>query len=90
MRKLKSELKLKSGESFPKGTPCDVTFNGKDRVAFLKLPGREALARIGCAALCTYVTGFRRPSEAELESYVSDAICPTVSGAEDSRASSDE
>jgi len=78
--KLKTSLKLKDGTTYSSGLSTVVAFLGNGSIlATLTIGGRTF--KIRASKLCKYVTGFDRPSQSDLEGWVSDdGGCETVSG----------
>ncbi len=75
------EMKLQDNTVFPAGTRADVGFNTADTKAYLTFAGRETPVRISAARLNVYFKGFKKePSTKTLEKYMSEGICPTVTG----------
>ena len=78
---LKVDLKLKTGEVIPAGTPVELTFDPVTNRALLGVEGREKKVNLPCAALHKYGPGCSKvPSLARLEKMSSDAICTTPTG----------
>jgi len=93
-RTLKKDLKFKSGDIIPRGTPVEVEFLGERdprgySVALLKANWRGSNGRdyqrepvrISIAKLHKYVSGFGKPpGMAKLERMASDGVATTPTG----------
>jgi hypothetical protein len=86
-RKLKRDVRLKDGRTFPKDSPVDVKFFGdKDNghaVCEITVQGNDDSNRTyktSIANLPNTVSGFTKPSNATMEKWISDGIAKTPTG----------
>ena len=80
-RKLTRDVTIRDGRKFPQGTEVNVSFlDGKPTLCRITVAGSDDSWVTRIAGLSTTVSGFRNPSEATLEKWVGDSICPTPTG----------
>jgi len=86
-RKLKRDVKLKDGRTFPKDSPVDVKFFGnKDNghvVCEITVQGDDDSNRTYKTAISnlpTTVSGFAKPSMATMNKWINDGVARTPTG----------
>jgi len=85
-KKLKKDLKLKTGEVFNKGTSVTVEFlspsqSNSTRMAHIRVPGRREPVKMAITRLHVYVTGMSKPPTIKaLEKMMENGVGITPSG----------
>lgn len=75
---LKSDLKLKDGTTYNKGSSVTVMFNTDGKIELCGL--RDTPIKVSARGLANHVQGFSMPSMASMERWVSNGVSKSVTG----------
>jgi len=79
--KLKKDIKLKSGDTYPRGTRVEIEWDDNKKAGFVQFEGQENPTEIPVTSLHKYLTGFMKPPGMKaLERHLSEALGKTVTG----------